>query len=128
MGYILDTHTFLWFASGNPRISGKAKKTIENSRNQIFVSSALVWELSIKTGIGKIEFKKDLDTFISECIRSYNFTPLPITIPHAIQTSKLPEIHKDPFDRILIAQSISEKSPIITSDKYIQKYDVKTIW
>ena len=128
MSYLLDTHTFLWFVSDNYRLSEKAKKTIENSHNKIFLSSAVVWEISIKAKIGKIDFKSDLDYFISECIQQYSFIPLPITIPHTIQIFKLKNIHKDPFDRILIAQSILESLSIITSDFLINKYKVKTIW
>ncbi len=128
MKYLLDTHTFLWFATDNPRISEKAKQIIQNRKNQLLLSAASVWEISIKYSIGKISLSTDLDNFISESLRNYNLTPLPISIPHSIEVSRLPEIHRDPFDRMLIAQSRIENAGIITTDKDITKYDVKTIW
>ncbi len=93
-----------------------------------YLSSAIVWEISIKAKIEKIKQHSDLDNLISECIQQYNFIPLPITIPHALQIFSLPEIHKDPFDIILVAQSHLEKSSIITSDPLIKKYDIPIIW
>ncbi|MFH0974267.1 MAG: type II toxin-antitoxin system VapC family toxin [Spirochaetota bacterium] len=128
MNYILDTHVLLWFANNDPRISEKAENIIKTSKNNIFLSSAVVWEISIKLKLGKINIDVDLDTFVSEIIRAYNFIPFPVTIPHAIQVYNLKEIHKDPFDRMLIAQSISSGYPIITSDSQIKKYKVKTVW
>jgi PIN domain nuclease of toxin-antitoxin system len=128
MKYLLDTHAFLWFAEDNMRLSKTAKEIIADYRNNIYLSSASVWEISIKISIGKLKLKKDLNKFISENIIQYGFTPIAVTIPHTIEIAKLPEIHKDPFDRILIAQSIVEKIQIITSDKYINKYNIKTVW
>ncbi len=128
MPYLLDTHAFLWFASDDVNLSKTAKDIIEDNVNDIYLSSASVWELSIKIGLGKLKLKKDLDQFIAENIIQYGFIPISINIPHTIEISKLPEIHKDPFDRILVAQSIVENVAIITSDKFINRYDVKTVW
>lgn len=128
MPYLLDTHTFLWFASDDVNLSKTAKNIIEDFENDIYLSSASVWELIIKIWLGKLKLKKDAGQFIAENIVQYGFIPLSINIPHAIEVSKLPEIHRDPFDRILIAQSVVENIGIITSDKFINKYDVKTIW
>ncbi|RZD15954.1 MAG: type II toxin-antitoxin system VapC family toxin [Candidatus Acididesulfobacter guangdongensis] len=128
MNYLLDTHVFLWFASDDIKLSPVAKEIIENGKNNIYLSSASVWELSIKIIIGKLKLKKDLNKFIAENIARYAYIPLPVTIPHALEISKLPEIHKDPFDRMLVAQALAEKMKIITSDSYIRKYNVKTAW
>ncbi len=128
MNYILDTHTFLWFINGDPKLSSRSKETIENNHNVIMLSAAVVWEISIKSKIGKIRLNKTLDTLISDCIQQYNLTPLAITIPHTIKVSDLQEIHKDPFDRILIAQAILENAAIITSDNLIKKYGANVIW
>ena len=127
-GYILDTHALLWFVSGDPKLSPKAKSVIENADNEIALSSAAVWEISIKSQIGKIRLHKELDQLISEILQLYNFTPLAITIPHVIRVNSLPEIHRDPFDRVLVAQSIAENMPLITADPLIKKYKIKTIW
>jgi len=128
MRYLLDTHAFLWFATGDENLSAVAKEIIENSKNNIYLSSASVWELSIKIIIGKLKLKKDLNKFIAENIAIYGYIPMPVTIPHALAIAKLPEIHKDPFDRILIAQATVEKMKLISSDSYIARYSVKTVW
>jgi PIN domain nuclease of toxin-antitoxin system len=128
MNYLLDTHVFLWFASGDMKLSPAAKEIIENGKNNIYLSSASVWELSIKIIIGKLKLKKDLNKFIAENIAGYGYIPIPVTIPHTLAVAKLPEIHKDPFDRMLVAQASVEKMKIITSDDYICKYNVKTVW
>jgi len=128
MRYLLDTHAFLWFATGDENLSAVAKEIIENSKNNIYLSSASVWELSIKIIIGKLKLKKDLNKFIAENIAIYGYIPMPVTIPHALAIAKLPEIHKDPFDRILIAQATVEKMKLISSDGYITRYSVKTVW
>ncbi len=128
MNYLLDTHVFLWFATDDMKLSPAAKKIIENGKNNIYLSSASVWELSIKIIIGKLKLKKDLNKFIAENIARYGYIPIPVTILHALAIAKLPEIHKDPFDRMLVAQASVEKMKIITSDGYIGKYNVKTVW
>jgi PIN domain nuclease of toxin-antitoxin system len=128
MDYILDTHTFLWFITDNDNLTQKAKKIIENSSSKIFLSSAVAWEISIKISIGKIILNTGLENFILKAIQQYRFIPMPITISHAVRVNKLRDIHKDPFDRILIAQSIIEKAPLITSDRMIRKYNIKTVW
>ena len=127
-GYILDTHTYLWFISGDAKLSIKAKSIIENADNEILLSAAVVWEIGIKATIGKIHLRKDLDHLIAETFQCYNFIPLAITIPHVIRMNSLPEIHRDPFDRVLVAQSIAEDMPLITADPTIKKYKIKTIW
>ena len=128
MNYLLDTHVFLWFASDDIKLSPAAKEIIENGKNKIYLSAASVWELSIKIIIGKLKLKKDLSKFIAENIAEYGYIPITVTIPHALAVAKLPEIHKDPFDRMLVAQASVEKMKIITSDDYICKYNVKTVW
>ncbi len=128
MKYLLDTHTYLWFLLDNPKLSNNAKTVIENLENEIYLSSVVVWEISIKLKIGKIELAVDLDTFIANSIQEYNFVPQPMTIPHAIQVYNLPDIHQDPFDRMLIAQAQVESLDIITSDIFIREYEVDIIW
>ncbi len=128
MAYLLDTHVLLWFSSGDRLLSEKAKSIIENGENEIYLSSISVWELSIKARLGKLRLKKDLKQFITENIVEYSIIQLPVNIAHALEISKLPDIHKDPFDRMLIAQSLVEDLTIITSDEFISRYDVNTIW
>jgi PIN domain nuclease of toxin-antitoxin system len=127
-GYILDTHALLWFINDDKNLSLKAKSIIENADNEIALSSAVAWEISIKAKIGTISLYRELDSLITDILHHYNFTPLAITIPHVIRVNSLPDIHRDPFDRVLAAQSLSEDMPLITADPLIKKYKIKTIW
>lgn len=96
---------------------------IRNPANHVYVSAATTWEIGIKAGLGKITAPNNLSTVITE----NRFTPLPITIPHTIRISTLPLLHKDPFDRILIAQALVKDLIMVTTDPDIRKYDVQAI-
>jgi PIN domain nuclease of toxin-antitoxin system len=126
--YLLDTHTFLWFLTDDKRLSSRAKGIIEDINNVIFLSSASVWELSIKSSIGKIKFFVSLEEIINTAMNVYDFKHLPITIQHSLEVAKLPLYHRDPFDRVLIAQARVENMVLITCDSYMKQYDVNVIW
>jgi PIN domain nuclease of toxin-antitoxin system len=126
--YILDTHAFLWFVTGDARLSPLALSTIQNSDNEIYLSAASAWEIAIKNQLGRLKIDEDLELFITNQLVQNGFRPLTITIIHTIQTGKLPLLHKDPFDRILISQSIIENTPLISTDKDIKRYDVQLVW
>ncbi len=128
MKYLLDTHAFLWFVSDDNRLSSKAKSIIKNNKNEIYFSAVSAWELSIKSSLRRLTIKEELEPFIVKQLAENNFSTLSITIFHSIYTSKLPEIHKDPFDRMLIAQSNVEKISLISKDKDIKKYKVQIVW
>ena len=128
MRYLLDTHAFLWFVLDDQRISAKAKLIIEDSKNKIYFSAASAWEIAIKTELARLKIKGDFDSFIIEQLSINNFVPLSITISHSLYTKRLPQVHKDPFDRIMIAQSKLEDLPIISMDKEIRKYKVTMVW
>lgn len=128
MRFLLDTHCFLWAISNSNLLSKKAVKLIENQENEIFLSSASVWEIFIKYSIGKLYLKKDPEKLILEEMQIGNYKSLEVKMNHIFPINKLPKIHKDPFDRILISQAISEDLIIITNDPLIKKYKVKTAW
>ena len=128
MRYLLDTHAFLWFVLDDKRISTKAKSIIEDSKNEIYFSAASAWEMSIKTKLGRLKLGGNLEAFIIEQLTANSFGPLTITITHALYTEKLPQIHKDPFDRIMISQSKLENLVLITGDKKIREYKVPIVW
>ncbi len=128
MNYLLDTHTFLWFIYDNPRISKKSLSILRNPRNDIYLSSTVAWEIAIKENIGKIKIHTSLNDLITQSLEAYNFITLPISFAHAIKVGTLPSIHRDPFDRILVAQAMVENLTILTSDPFIIKYKVKTAW
>ena len=128
MKYLLDTHAFLWFVTDDKRLSAKARSLIKNSQNVVYFSAASAWEMSIKIRLGRLTIEEELEPFIIKQLSDNNFNTLSITIFHSIYTSKLPEIHKDPFDRMIIAQAQVEDMPLISRDKNIKKYKVPVVW
>ena len=129
MKYLLDTAVFLWAAfSENACLSAGAIKTLEKSKNEIYLSSVSVWEISIKFSLGKLPLKTTPEKLVSEYAPQMDFQPLPITHDHSLQVVRLPFHHRDPFDRLLIAQAQVENLPIITSDAHFKKYGIETVW
>lgn len=123
MNYILDNHSIIWFLNGNSQLSEKSRITIENSDNRKFISIGTIWELAIKISIGKFEFQSGLNGFVN-----LGFDVLPISHFDLIHLTNLPFIHRDPFDRLLIAQAMENKMTIITKDEHISKYTISTLW
>jgi PIN domain nuclease of toxin-antitoxin system len=123
MNIILDTRVLIWALENNSTLSDKAVEAIIEADNMVFVSAASVWEIGIKRNMGKLETP---DNLLDE-IRLHRFAPLPINLHHAELAGKLPDIHKDPFDRMLIAQAVYEKLTLVTRDETISKYDVKIL-
>lgn len=123
MNILLDTHVLIWALENNPTLSGNARKSIVEGSNVVFVSSVSVWEIGIKKSLGKLEVPDNL----LEEIAIHRFMPLPINYEHAETAGKLPSIHKDPFDRMLVAQAVIENLTLITRDEIISRYDVKVI-
>jgi PIN domain nuclease of toxin-antitoxin system len=118
MRILLDTHIFLWYVQDNPKLIIKFRSVIENAM-EVYVSSASIWEAAIKTQIGK------LDVNIEDLVRaivSSGFQQLPITAEHAAATSRLTDFHRDPFDRLLIAQAMIEPLCFLTVDEKLKKY------
>ncbi len=123
MNILLDTHILIWALEDNPKLSDVAKREIINGKNVIFVSIASVWEISIKKTMGKLIAP---DNLFQE-IEQHRFTLLDINFDHAQLAGELPSIHKDPFDRMLVAQAKLEKLTLITVDSTIYKYDLKLL-
>ncbi len=128
MSYLLDTCTFLWWSLNPELLSERIMKIISDQTNKIYISSASCWEIVIKYNIDRLELPSSPNTFIIDEIQENSFSVLPITPPHVFELLSLPDIHKDPFDRILIAQSKNERFSFLTNDKTIQRYHVDTIW
>jgi PIN domain nuclease of toxin-antitoxin system len=128
MNILLDTHTLIWFLEGErKKLSEKSLSSIENEQNQIFVSIASVWEISIKINIGKLELKNDFNQLM-ELLDHNNFILLTIQFKHLQKIINLDLIHRDPFDRLLIAQAISQDLQVVTKDPNFSRYNIKTIW
>src|SRR5690606_27393323 len=127
MRYLLDTHSLIWFLEDNPKLSTLAKSEIKNLQNQCFISIVSLWEIALKTGIDKLDLDIPFSKFKKE-IQENSFEILPIEFEHLQELLHLDFPHKDPFDRMIIAQSISEKMTIITKDENFDKYKVKLLW
>lgn len=127
MNILLDTHAFIWFLEGSDRLSDAAKQAIEAEENQCYVSIASIWEMAIKESIGKLEMAIPFER-LSGLIWENGIEILPIEFEHAQLISRLPFHHKDPFDRIIIAQSIVDNMLIISADAYFSAYTRSIIW
>lgn len=124
---LVDTNVFLW-SLGRLRTSSKLKEFFEHrERREFFVSHVTGWEIAIKYGIGKLTLPEIPEIFFPDRLRHSEFFGLPIDLDHVLRVHRLPLIHRDPFDRLLVAQAIKENLTILTSDTEIPKYDVKTI-
>ncbi len=123
MTFLLDTHVLLWWLENPGQLSRQAKRAIEDGRNRIYVSAAVAWEIAIKKSLAKLDAPDDLE----EMIDANRFNPLPVTIAHALGVLALPDHHRDPFDRILIAQALHEGFRLVTRDQEIAKYPVPQI-
>ena len=127
MKIILDTHTFLWFINDSPELSNSAAELIESDVD-LWISIASLWEISIKVNLNKLDLPDDYEKFIPHQIAMNNIEILPVNLQHLIVLTKLPLHHRDPFDRLLIAQAISEEVPIISVDKKFDLYEVDRQW
>lgn len=128
MRYLLDTHTFLWFTLDDPALSRFAKTLIEDPANEIEISPATYWEIAIKIGNGKYSLPAPFTQFMEQQLLVNDFKILPITIQHASALIQMPKHHKDPFDRILVAQSLVESIPIVSGDVALDAYGVTRNW
>ena len=128
MKALLDTHTFLWWVTNDPLLSAKVEGILRDRGNQIFVSAATGWEIAIKSQIGKLNFPTPPEPFMLQQLALNSFVTLPIRLEHGLRVYHLPFYHRDPFDRILIAQSQLEGMPILTTDSKIAQYGVDVIW
>lgn len=128
MRLLLDTHTFLWWTDDDPLLPTAARKAIGDPRNNCYISIASCWEMAIKSSIGKLRLAMPVERFVTEQIADNGFQLLGIDYKHVMKVENIPLHHRDPFDRLLIAQALSEKMHIITADKAFSAYSVKCIW
>jgi PIN domain nuclease of toxin-antitoxin system len=128
MKALLDTHAFLWWISDDPLLSSAARALIGDGESTLFLSAVSGWEIAIKMRLGRLEVQGDPEHFVFEQLALNNITVLPISMNHALRTAALPDHHRDPFDRMLVAQSQIEQLPIITADPLIARYAVEVIW
>lgn len=128
MRLLLDTHTLLWFALGDERCSGKARQLIEDPANEKWVSPASHWELAIKIALGKYEVPGLFENFVRAAVDDNGFSTLAILPKHTGFLINLPRHHRDPFDRLLIAQAMAESMHVVSADEAFDAYLVKRVW
>ena len=126
--YLLDTHVLLWWLFDDPKLSGPAHDVIQAPENTILVSSASGWEIATKHRLGKLSHAGEAVRDLPSLLRKSRMTVLPVTMEHALAAGALPGPHRDPFDRMLIAQGQIEGLPIVTSDRVFHQYSVELVW
>jgi PIN domain nuclease of toxin-antitoxin system len=127
MKYLLDTHTLIWFINGHTSLSPKARNTIEDPDSKSYTSIASIWEIAIKVSINKIELDGPFSE-MKKLIIANDIEILPILFEDTLVVNSLPHHHRDPFDRIIISQSITNKLTVITKDPAFDNYDIKLLW
>lgn len=128
MRALLDTHTFLWWNTDDPRLSAHAREVIADGRNEVFLSVASAWEIAIKAARGSLILPEPPEQYVPGRLRLHRILVLAIQLRHALMVYDLPMIHRDPFDRLLIAQSRLEDLPLLTMDPDIIQYGVAVVW
>jgi PIN domain nuclease of toxin-antitoxin system len=128
MKILIDTHCFLWFLDNNPKLSNTALSLIKDINNEVLLSMASIWEIGIKCSTGKLRLTDPFEILIPTELTANKITPLQITIEHISGVVNLPFHHKDPFDRLIISQSIIENIPILSADPEFVKYPITLIW
>lgn len=128
MRVLLDTHALLWWLNDNEALPPTARRVIGRDGNEVLVSAASAWEIATKVRLGRLESGADLARDFIGYLDSEQFAQLPISVDHATRAGLLPGPHKDPFDRMLVAQALTENVPIVSNDTALDLYGVRRIW
>jgi PIN domain nuclease of toxin-antitoxin system len=125
MRALLDTHTFLWWINDDPRLSEHCREIIANGRNEVLFSAVSAWEIAVKSRSGRLVLPSETEPYIREQVSRNRFEVLSIDLAHALRVARLPNHHKDPFDRMLVAQAQVENLTILTADSEIARYPIR---
>ena len=128
MKLLLDTHAFLWWVGASRGLSRRARSAVGSGRNECLVSLATAWEIAIKVSLGSLRVEGALDRFLPEQLAANGFRPLAIDLKHAARVATLPFHHRDPFDRLLVAQALEEDLAVVTADPVFATYGVNRVW
>lgn len=128
MRLLLDTHAFLWFVLMDAQLSVKARKLIDDPENDKFISPASYWEFAIKIGAGKYALTEPYEDFMKRAIDGNGFIILPVHWRHTARLTNMPFHHRDPFDRLMIAQALVEQMPIVSNDALFDPYGIQRLW
>lgn len=125
--YLVDTHVWLWMQAEPGRLRDETRELVEDMANELLLSAASAWEISIKYLIGKLSLPEPPSSYVPERMRRSGTAPLPVETIHSLRTSELPDHHNDPFDRLLIAQAQILRIPIVTADRQLEAYEVELV-
>lgn len=128
MKVLLDTHALLWYYQDSPELSDKVKELVADESSDVAISVASFWEIGVKLSVRKLELGEPFEDFADTVVYAHKFKVLGIELPHIAHISRLPMHHRDPFDRMIIAQSFCEEMPVVTVDLKFERYGVATIW
>jgi PIN domain nuclease of toxin-antitoxin system len=128
MRLLLDTHAFLWWIFDDPKLSSPARDAISHPATEVLFSVVSAWEIAIKARAGRLDLPADAARFIAGQLRANGFASLPVELEHALAVHGLPDIHKDPFDRLLAAQAQAEGLMLVTCDPHLSRYPIATHW
>ena len=128
MRLLLDTCTFLWIASDAPALSARARELFRSPDNEVFLSAGSAWEIAIKHALGRLPLPSGPERFVPEMREAHDIAPLPIDEEATLHISRLPDLHRDPFDRLLVSQAIVHGLTILTPDPLVSQYPARTIW
>jgi PIN domain nuclease of toxin-antitoxin system len=128
MKLLLDTCTFLWIISGSPALSERCRALFASQQNEIYLSPVSVWEIAVKHHLGRLPLPGNPGEFITDVRKKHDILELPLVEEAVLHLTRLPDLHKDPFDRMLICQSIFHGFPLLTPDPMVSRYPVRTIW
>ncbi len=128
MRVLLDTHTFLWWVTDDDRLARRARALIADPTTEVLFSVVSAWEIVVKAGLGRLLLPEDPERFVPRHLAENAFLTLPVHLRHALRVGALPDLHRDPFDRLLVAQSTVENLPLMTGDPLFRQYPVEVIW
>lgn len=128
MRILLDTNVFLWWVEDSPKLSDRARGVIADERNEVLFSVVSGWEMVVEVGVGKLALDEAPGAFIPEQIARNQLEILPMSLDHVLRVHDLPDHHKAPFDRLLVAQALVEEVPIVSANPEIARYPVEVLW
>jgi PIN domain nuclease of toxin-antitoxin system len=128
MNLLLDTHAFLWFIDGNAKLSGRARDLIEDPGNAKLVSVASLWEVGLKMSLGRLDLAQPFEELIPRQMELNGFGLLPVRVSHIAKVISLPFHHRDPFDRMIVAQCVAESLSVVSLDSVFDKYSLRRLW
>ncbi|HSW28259.1 MAG TPA: type II toxin-antitoxin system VapC family toxin [Longimicrobiales bacterium] len=128
MTLLVDTSAFLWWVTGNPRLSAHARDALTDPGNPVFLSAVSAWEIAVKHALGKLPLPDGPETLIPRLRERHRVEELALSEAAALQLPKLPTLHRDPFDRMLVCQAIAHGMTLVTSDPLLRRYPVRTLW